>query len=62
VVTGHVWLVLAWLWLLWPVYVFARSRASRITVGALLLSVAMIVPTVPTICTFTAWSIGGFAP
>jgi hypothetical protein len=63
VVSGRVWLVAAWGWLIWPVVLLvARAQASRLTVGSVVVGAVVIVPTLPTIYAFTAWSIGGFAP
>jgi hypothetical protein len=63
VVSSGVWLVAAWGWLIWPVALLvARAQASRLTVGSVVVGALVIVPSVPTIYTFTAWSIGGFAP
>jgi hypothetical protein len=61
--SSRVWLVVAWSWLVWPgVLIVARTQASRLTVGSIAVGALVIVPSVPTIYTFTAWSIGGFAP
>ena len=61
-ISGRPWLLLVWAWLAWPIYIFARWRVSKLTVGALLLGAAIMVPALPTAYAFTAWSIGGFAP
>jgi hypothetical protein len=62
VIPGKVWVVLAWAWLVWPVVVVVWRQASRLTVAALGLGILIMVPCASTIYTFTAWSIGGFAP
>ena len=62
VVNGRVWFAAAWAWLVWPVYMFARAKVTRLTAVALIFGVAVIAPAMPTIYAFTVWSIGGFAP
>jgi hypothetical protein len=62
IVNGRIWFVAAWAWLAWPIYVLARAKATRFTVAALVFGAVVIAPAVPTIYTFTVWSIGGFAP
>src|SRR5215831_6431294 len=58
----RVWVVVAWLWLVWPLLLLVRRReASRFASVAVLIGAGIIVPCVPTIFTFTAWSINGFA-
>ncbi len=57
------WMVFAWLWLLWPLSLFwPLNKNRKVLVVALLLGAALLMPAVPTLFTFTTWSIGGFAP
>ena len=62
IVNGRVWFVGAWAWIIWPIYVLARAKVTRLTVAALIFGAAVIAPAVPTVYAFTVWSIGGFAP
>jgi hypothetical protein len=63
VLSGKIWMTLALTWLLWPVYAsisqpeMLKKRAIAGFVGILILA-----PTVPTVFTFIAWTIEGFAP
>lgn len=62
-VSATLWLVAAWLWLLWPVLAVGLLRQHRkALMVALLLGAALLLPTVPTVFTLTTWSVGGFAP
>jgi hypothetical protein len=61
--SGRAWLILAWLWLAWPLILGLHQARSPLlvlipsVVGALLLA-----PCVPTIFAFTIWAVRGFAP
>ncbi len=62
-ITGRMWLAVAWAWLCWPIYALVRRRhLSRLTFGAIAIGAAVLVPAIPTTYTFSAWAIGGFAP
>ena len=62
-ISGRVWLVLLWLWLVWPLLLaFHPGRSLRGVAVPLLVGIALIAPCVPTAFAFTAWVIGGFAP
>ena len=62
-VSGRMWLAVAWAWLCWPIYVLMRRRhLPRLTFGAVAAGAAVLAPAIPTIYTFSAWAIGGFAP
>ena len=62
-VPGGVWLIGAWAWLGWPIFLaVVRDRASRLTAAAVVIGAFILAPAVPTIDTFSAWSLGGFAP
>ena len=57
------WLALGWLWLIWPAVLTMQRERTLLRVGVpLAISLALLVPCVPTIFAFTVWSIGGFAP
>ena len=59
----RVWLFFSWLWLVWPpALALHPARSARRVMIPVLCGAALLAPCVPTIATFTAWSIGGFAP
>lgn len=61
--SGKLWLVVAWLWFIWPVALFFhRGRTVRRFVVPVLIGAALLVPCLPVFFTFTAWYIYGFAP
>jgi hypothetical protein len=63
VLSAPVWLVLAVLWLTWPMLLvrYAQGRIVGVTV-TVLIGAAILAPCIPTIFTFAAWAISGFAP
>jgi hypothetical protein len=62
VVSGPVWALIAWAWLVWPLLLaVSRANSSRLTLGAVAMGALIIAPTVPEIYAFTAWSVRGFA-
>ena len=57
------WLILVWLWLLWlPVLALHPGRTLRGVLVPLGIGLLVLAPCVPTLFTFTTWSIRGFAP
>jgi hypothetical protein len=64
VIPGRVWLILSWLWLLWPIVLLLHPDRSpmRVLVPSL-IGLGLLAPCVPTIWLFTVWAVGGgFAP
>lgn len=62
-ISGRVWLILVWLWLVWPILLaLYPGRSRRGLAVPLLVGFALIAPCIPTAFVFTAWAIGGFAP
>ena len=63
IISGRTWIVLVWLWLLWPIIILihpARSlRRWLIPVG---VGILLFIPCWFEIAAFTAWRINGFAP
>lgn len=57
---GQVWLVLAWLWLVWPLSLALHPAASprRIFVPVF-IGVVLMAPCMATIFLFTAWALDG---
>ncbi len=51
-ITGRVWLVCAWAWMVSPIYAIVRTRLSRLTVAGLVLGAAPIAPTLTTVYAF----------
>jgi len=63
VVSGPVWVVLAWTWLLWPILLLSTSaRSSRHAIAAVVVGAVALAPTAGEIYAFTVWTVGGFAP
>ena len=63
ILPGRVWLVLAWLWLTWPLVLLLHPDRSPMRVFVpCLISFALLAPCLSTVWTFTVWAIGGFAP
>lgn len=61
--SGRVWLVLGWSWLVWPaLLVFNRGRSFRRVAIPLAISLAALAPCALTLIMLTGWSIFGFAP
>jgi len=61
--SGTVWVALAWLWIVWPILLaVTKARSSRAALVAVMVGALVLLPTAPEIFAFTAWSIGGFAP
>ena len=62
-ISGQAWLIMAWLWLFWPLALCVPAPRSLRGIGVpVLIGIAMLVPCVPFVFAFTAWSIYGFAP
>jgi hypothetical protein len=60
---AKVWTLLAWLWLIWPVALIRHPRRSTKTVRVTLaVSVLLLLPCLPFMLVFSAWSVGGFGP
>jgi hypothetical protein len=63
IVSGIAWIVVAWLWLAWPLLLFAmNAQSSRLTLAAVVTGALLLVPTAPEVYAFTVWSIRGFVP
>ena len=63
VTPGKLWMALALAWIVWLGAALAsrpENRARRLV--AIGIGVILLAPTVPTLCTYAVWSIGGFAP
>ena len=57
------WLLLGWLWLIWPAALTLHRERSFLRVGVpVAIGLAALVPCVPTIFALTVWSTHGFAP
>jgi hypothetical protein len=62
-IPGKPWMVLALGWFLWPcAVVFARQEKRVQWIIVITIGFLLIAPTIPTLYTFVAWSIEGFAP
>lgn len=62
-IPAKVWTVLGLAWPLWVIAVFFSPRPTvRNWVIALVAGIVILVPSIPTLYTFAAWTIGGFAP
>lgn len=62
-VPAALWLILAWVWVIWPFVLAAQIRRAPIrTLTALGMSALLLAPCAPTVFAFTAWTISGFAP
>ena len=63
VVPSRVWMGVA---LIWPLWAIAAALSPRMMVKAWVatgaLGLVVLMPAIPTLYTFIAWSIGGFAP
>jgi hypothetical protein len=57
------WIVIGWLWFLWPIVLsFHTGRSlSRVLVPTI-IGLAFLAPCLPSLAAFTAWNIHGFAP
>jgi len=63
ILPSRVWLVLAWLWLIWPVVLFFHPDRSPLRVFVpCLVGLVLLAPCLSTVWPFTAWAIGGIAP
>ena len=63
VVNARVWLAAAWIWAVWLFVLGWRlKRDTKLIVATLVICVALFVPSVSTIYSFTIWAIEGFAP
>ena len=55
------WLVLFWLWILWPLSLAIHSAGTLKRVLAVLaIGLTLLAPCIPTALAFTAWEIVGF--
>jgi hypothetical protein len=62
-VSGEAWLIMAWLWLFWPLALCMCSpRSWRVTGIPVLIGIVMLAPCIPFVLAFTSWTIYGFAP
>jgi hypothetical protein len=62
-IPGRWWLLLMWLWLIWPVLLTLHpARTLRRVAVPAALGAALLGPCLPTAYAFTTWVIGGFAP
>jgi hypothetical protein len=62
-ISGHWWLLLFWLWLVWPLLLVLHPvRIFKRVAMPVAIGVALLVPCFPTAFAFTAWTLGGFAP
>jgi hypothetical protein len=57
-VGGHIWLAMAWLWLIWPLLLVLHpaSTARRIFIPVF-IGVVLLAPCMATIYLFTAWAL-----
>ena len=59
--SGKIWLTLAWLWLIWPAaLMFQPGRTLRRVAWPVLIAVGLLVPCAPVIFTFSVWAVRGF--
>jgi hypothetical protein len=62
-VSTRCWLLLFWLWPLWPLLlVLHPARTLKRVSAPVVIGIALLVPCIPTAFMFTAWTIFGFAP
>ena len=62
-IPGKPWMVLALGWFLWFFAVALADQGSRVQwIIVIAIGVLLIAPTIPTLYTFVAWSVEGFAP
>jgi hypothetical protein len=60
---GRTWLVLAWLWLAWPLILGLHPvRSVSLALVPSAIGGLLLAPCVPTIFALTIWSVRGFAP
>lgn len=63
VTNARVWLVVAWLWIVWIFALAPRfKRDGKLIIGTAVICAAFFWPTASTIYSFTIWAINGFAP
>jgi hypothetical protein len=63
IISGRWWLLLVWLWLIWPPLLVLHpvQTVKRVAVPVA-VGLALMIPCIPTAFSFTAWALGGFAP
>jgi hypothetical protein len=62
-ISARLWLALFCLWLVWPLgLVLHPARSLKHVAVPSLIGLALLAPAMPVAFSFTAWSIGGFAP
>ena len=55
------WLILAWLWLAWPLLLALHpARSLRRVSVPLIIGTVLLIPCAPTMFALTVWAIGGF--
>src|SRR5215831_7688362 len=58
VLPGRAWLALSWLWPIWPIVLMLhRHRTPTRVLVPTLIGVALLAPCLPTIWSFTMWSL-----
>lgn len=63
VINARVWLIVAWLWLVWVFVLIPRlKRDAKLAIWTIVICAALFVPSASTIYSFTSWAINGFAP
>jgi len=61
--SARAWLLLAWLWVVWPFMLsLHRARSASPMSIALGIGALLLAPCAPTIFAFTVWTVIGFAP
>ena len=62
-VSARLWLAVAWLWVLWPLaFLLGPARFRLKLLAPFAVAIALLLPCVGTIHTFTVWAVSGFAP
>lgn len=62
-IPGHWWLLLFWLWPVWPFLLILHPvRTLKRVAMPVAIGIALLVPCIPTVLAFTSWTFGGFAP
>ena len=63
VIAGRAWVILFWLWFIWPAMLLLHpSRSTRRVLWPSLVGIALLAECFPTVWSYTAWSATGFAP
>jgi hypothetical protein len=62
-ISPRVWVIFAWAWLIWPLLLSLHRGRSLVRFAVpVVLGLVLLIPCMPMLLAFTAWSIGRFAP